>query len=681
MTIGFITKPYPRLSGYVTIAAIGTAFVFSLWALDSVIDSDGHRLAFGTHEWLTVGDVLRVDLTLNVDGLSAIMLVVVTSVSLLVQIYSQGYMHGDTGYSRYFAWMSLFTAAMLGLVLVDSILIVYVFWELVGLGSYLLIGFWFQKKSAADAAKKAFLTTRLGDIGFLLGILLIWTELDTFSIPLIQEAALHGEVSDTVITLFALGLFAGAVGQVGAVPAARLAARCHGRPDACVRAHPRRDDGRRRRVPGRADVPGVPGIGASAMTTVAYVGAFTAIFAASMGIVMTDIKRVLAYSTISQLGYMMLALGVGGYIAAIFHLFAHAFFKALLFLGSGSVNHATGTFDMRKMGGLRTSMPITYATFLIGGLSLAGVFPFAGFWSKDEILDFAWDDNTLLFTVAMVVVFMTAFYTFRAIFMTFHGEYKGGEPPEHGAHDAHAGSPHESPAVMVVPLLILAVPAFAAGFVNLPFGGLDNLAVLLEGALPLESEELLHHAEFSWPIAIGSAVLGLAGIGLAYADLRGEGDLRRVDTQRTRPRARGRREQVLHGRAVRGRRGARGVDALRHGLGTVVRHERRRRRCQRLGQRVTARRRRASLGAVGFGAGVRHGRVRRPRDRIHPHASAGGAVDERCAGVRGVLPCCGRACGRLHRAAREHRYGEMAGADGDRDDVRGGARARHRVRP
>jgi NADH-quinone oxidoreductase subunit L len=522
VTIGFGTRPYPKISGYVTVTAIGTAFVFSLWALDSVIESDGHRLAFGSHEWLNIGDALRIDLALNVDGLSAIMLVVVTSVSLLVQVYSQGYMHGDGGYSRYFAWMSLFTAAMLGLVLFDSILMVYVFWELVGLGSYLLIGFWFHKKSAADAAKKAFLTTRLGDIGFLLGILLIWTEADTFNIPLIQEAALHGELSDTVITLFALGLFAGAVGKSAQFP-----------------LHVWLPDAMEGPTPVSALIHAATMVAAgvylvarmfpvfqasdSAMTTVAYIGGFTAIFAASMGIVMTDIKRVLAYSTISQLGYMMLALGVGGYIAAIFHLFTHAFFKALLFLGSGSVNHATGTFDMRKMGGLRASMPITYATFVVGAISLAGVFPFAGFWSKDEILAFAWDDDKLLFFVAMAVVFMTAFYTFRAIYMTFHGEYAGGEPPgggeapEHGAHDAHSGEPHESPPVMALPLLLLAVPAFAAGFVNLPFGDLDQLGVLLEGALPLESEELLHHADFNWVIAIGSTALAVAGIGLAYA--------------------------------------------------------------------------------------------------------------------------------------------------------------------
>ncbi|MEX0751019.1 MAG: proton-conducting transporter membrane subunit, partial [Dehalococcoidia bacterium] len=202
------------------------------------------------------------------------------------------------------------------------------------------------------------------------------------------------------------------------------------------------------------------------------------------------------------------------YVAAIFHLFTHAFFKALLFLGSGSVNHATGTFDMRKMGGLRNYMPITYFTFLIGSLSLAGVFPLAGFWSKDEILGSAWDDNQLLFWVAMIVVFMTAFYTFRAVFLTFHGEYKGGEPSEHGAHDAHGGEPHESPSVMALPLLILAVPAVLAGLLNAPFN--QDIAHLLEGALPLESEELLHHAEFSWPIAIGSTALALAGIASAW---------------------------------------------------------------------------------------------------------------------------------------------------------------------
>jgi len=527
LTIAFATRPYPKLSGYVTIAAIGAAFALSLWALDSVIDNDGAALGFGAHEWLNIssdnlyiqrigGPSLHVDVGLRIDGLSAVMLVVVTSVSLLVQIYSQGYMEGDTGYSRYFMWMSLFTAAMLGLVIVDSILIVYVFWELVGLGSYLLIGFWFQKKSAGDAAKKAFLTTRLGDVGFAIGVLLIFTKADTFNIPLIQELAQRGELSDTVITLFALFVFAGAVGKSAQFP-----------------LHVWLPDAMEGPTPVSALIHAATMVAAGvylvarmfpvfqasdeAMTTVAYVGGFTAIFAASMGIVMTDMKRVMAYSTLSQLGYMMLALGVGGYIAAVFHLLTHAFFKALLFLGSGSVNHATNTFDMRKMGGLRKYMPITYVTFLVGSLSLAGIFPFAGFWSKDEILGSAWADDKILFLVAMAVVFMTAFYSFRAVFLTFEGDYRGGEEPEHGTHGGGHGKPHESGWVMALPLVILAVPAFAAGFVNLPFGSADGLAHILEGALPESSAEALHHEDFNLAIALGSLALAAAGIGLAYA--------------------------------------------------------------------------------------------------------------------------------------------------------------------
>ncbi|MHB8516220.1 MAG: NADH-quinone oxidoreductase subunit L, partial [Dehalococcoidia bacterium] len=386
LVTAFVTRPVPRLSGYVTIGAIGLAWLFALWTLGAVIHSGGRPLDFATYHWLRIGtdnQVLRnlggpnLDLTvgLRIDGLSAIMLVIVTSVSLLVQVYSQGYMHGDGGYSRYYAYMSLFTAAMLGLVIVNSIIFVYVFWELVGLGSYLLIGFWFHKESAANAAKKAFLTTRLGDIGFLLGILLIWTKTDTFNIPLLQSLAQNHQISQGVITLFALGLFAGAIGKSAQFP-----------------LHVWLPDAMEGPTPVSALIHAATMVAAGvylvarmfpvfqasseAMHTVAYIGGFTAIFAASMAMVMTDIKRVLAYSTISQLGYMMLALGVGGYVAAIFHLLTHAFFKALLFLGSGSVNHATGTFDMRKMGGLRKLMPVTYATFLVGALSLSGIVPF-----------------------------------------------------------------------------------------------------------------------------------------------------------------------------------------------------------------------------------------------------------------------------------------------------------------
>jgi NADH-quinone oxidoreductase subunit L len=251
-----------------------------------------------------------------------------------------------------------------------------------------------------------------------------------------------------------------------------------------------------------------------ALTVVAVIGAFTAIFAASIGLVMNDIKRVLAYSTISQLGYMMLGLGVGGVAFGIFHLFTHAFFKALLFLGSGSVNHSTGTFDMRLMGGLRKTMPWTYITFLIGSLSLAGIWPLAGFWSKDEILVAAFTNNPVLFTLAIITVFMTAFYMFRAIFMTFHGEYRGGAAPEHGSHDDHSHGPHESPLVMVAPLVILAVLAICVGWVNVT-GAFSQFMGHGEG------EQVGFVQGFfgvlTHPLPLISLIVGILGIFLAYA--------------------------------------------------------------------------------------------------------------------------------------------------------------------
>jgi NADH-quinone oxidoreductase subunit L len=454
------------------------------------------------------------------------MLVVVTGVSFLVQVYSQGYRAGDGGYYRYFAYMSLFTASMLGLILFDSILMIYVFWEMVGVSSYLLIGFWFDRPAAAAAAKKAFLVTRLGDLGFLGAILLIYAHTGTFDIAEIQELALAGAIGSTVLTVFALGVFAGAAGKSAQVPFQVWL------PDAMEGP-----------TPVSALVHSATMVAAGvylvarmfpvfhessdAMTVVGAIGGITAISAALLGLVMTDIKRVLAYSTISQLGYMMLALGIGAYVAAIFHLFTHAFFKACLFLGSGSVNHATNTFDLRLMGGLRKNMPITFITFVIAALSLSGVFPLAGFWSKDEILGDAWAHEKYLFWIALVTAGLTAFYMFRVIFMTFFGEYRGGgaehedETPalheEHAASTGHGATPHESPPVMTYPLIALAVMAIIAGFFNLPwrFGGLDHeVEHLLVGALP--SAELVEEGEFRLGVAALSSTLALGGIGLAY---------------------------------------------------------------------------------------------------------------------------------------------------------------------
>jgi NADH-quinone oxidoreductase subunit L len=509
-----------RLSGYLTMAAIAASFLLSLWALDSVLQEDGARIGFDAHEWVVVGP-LRIDIGITVDGLTAIMLIVVTSVSLLVQFYSQGYMRGDPGYNRYYAFMSLFTGSMLGLVLASNILQLFVFWELVGLCSYLLIGFWFYRDSARRAATKAFVVTRIGDLGFLSAILLIWTQTGELSIPHIQEMTAAGLIGSSIVAYFAGGIFAGAAGKSAQFP-----------------LHVWLPDAMEGPTPVSALIHAATMVAAGvylvarffpvfivseeAINAVVVVGAITAIMAASLAIVATDIKRVMAYSTISQLGYMMMALGVGAIGAAIFHLFTHAFFKALLFLGAGSVNHATGTFDMRKMGGLARFMPVTFLTTTVAGLALVGVFPLAGFWSKDEILIEAWAEKPLIFWTALAGVFLTAVYVGRMLFLTFGGEYKGG-PDWSGEHGAEVGQgaqtgsrpaePHESPWVMLLPLVVLATLAATAGFVNIA-GGMSDI---LEGWLPEETHELVAAGEFALWISVVSVAVGLAGLGLAWA--------------------------------------------------------------------------------------------------------------------------------------------------------------------
>ena len=502
----------PKIAGYLSIAAIGASFILSLVALVDVLGAGG-GIATHTHAWFQAGP-LELALGVRIDGLTAVMLVVVSSVSLLVQVYSQGYMEGDPGYGRYYAYMSLFITAMLGLVLADNLFMLFVFWELVGLSSYLLIGFWFHKPSAAAAAKKAFIVTRIGDLGLLAAILLIWTRHETLAIAEIHELAVTGALAGTTVTLFGLGLFAGAVGKSAQFP-----------------LHVWLPDAMEGPTPVSALIHAATMVAAGvylmarffpvldaapdAREVVGWIGAATVVVGASLALVQTDLKRVLAYSTISQLGYMMLALGVFGYAVAVFHLFTHAFFKALLFLGSGSVNHATNTFDMRRMGGLRTMMPITFWTFLIGTLSLSGVFPLAGFWSKDEILLEAWVNNRALYTVAAIASFVTALYMFRAVFLTFFGEYKGGEPVDHEDEDSHfhgdPAHPHESGWVMTVPLLILTAGAIAAGW----WAWGKEFHHFVEAAVPAAA---LHKApDFSYGIAITSSIIAVAGIASAWA--------------------------------------------------------------------------------------------------------------------------------------------------------------------
>jgi NADH-quinone oxidoreductase subunit L len=512
--IGFFVRPFvkaeSRVAGYITIAAIGGSLALSIWALFAVMAAPHHDIPIPDVTWVVIEDGVTIHLGLIMDSLTAVMLIVVTVVSLMVQIYSQGYMHGDPGYHRYYAWMSLFTASMIGLVMADNLLFLFVFWEMVGLCSYLLIGFWFHKPSAADAAKKAFIVTRLGDFGFLAGILLLYLNTGTFDIHELHEMAIAGALAGTVLTWAAIGIFAGAVGKSAQFP-----------------LHVWLPDAMEGPTPVSALIHAATMVAAGvflvarmfplfehsteALTTVAIIGGITAIFAASMGLVMNDIKRVLAYSTISQLGYMMLGLGAGGVAIGIFHLFNHAFFKALLFLCSGSVNHATGTFDMRLMGGLRKYMPWTYATFVIASLSIAGIWPLSGFWSKDEIVISAFESQPVLFYLAMITVFMTAFYMFRAVFMTFGGEYRGGDPNAHG-HEGHHGQPHESPPVMTIPLVILAVLSIFSGLWNVTghfsaFMGHGHAHGFLEG--------LFH--PFTQTLPWVSLILAGLGILLAYA--------------------------------------------------------------------------------------------------------------------------------------------------------------------
>ena len=500
-----------QVSGYITVLAIAASLGLSIWALGSVIDTPDHLREYPSHSWMDVGP-LDIKVGILMDSLTAIMLIVVTGVSLMIQVYSLGYMKRDPSISRFFAYMSLFTTSMLGLVLADNLVMLYLFWELVGLSSYLLIGFWHERPAAAAAAKKAFIVTRFGDLGFLIAILGVYMTLgsDGLDIATLHSVAGTPALAGMALTLIALGIFAGAVGKSGQFP-----------------LHTWLPDAMEGPTPVSALIHAATMVAAgvflvarffplfeassSAMHTVAYIGGATALFAATMGLVMTDIKRVLAYSTVSQLGFMMLALGVGALPAAIFHLFTHAFFKALLFLGAGSVNHATGTYDIRLMGGLARPMPWTFATFLIGGLAISGIPPLAGFWSKDDILNAAWNEEKGVYILGVAAAFLTAFYIFRLVFVTFLGEYRGGESQEQGGTPGRQASPHESPAIMVIPMVVLAAGAFAAGLANLPgfsiLGIPDSwMANFLSG----------HGEVFATGIATSSSLIAAIGIVSAY---------------------------------------------------------------------------------------------------------------------------------------------------------------------
>lgn len=440
---------------------------------------------------------LSIDLGVLVDPLTAMMLFVVTTIALLVAVYSVGYMHGDHGIARFYTYLSMFVASMLILVLANNYFMIFIGWELVGLCSYLLIGYYYQTFGAAKASQKAFLFNRVADFGFMLGFFLLFLHFGTFNFGELAEK-IPAEANTAFITLAAILVFIGPVGKSAQFP-----------------LHVWLPDAMEGPTPVSALIHAATMVAAgvyllarqyalfsssaTAMTVIMVVGGFTSIFAASMALVNNDIKRVLAFSTLSQLGYMVMAIGCGSIVAATFHLGTHAFFKALLFLGAGCVIHAVGSNDMKDMGGLGKIMPITTWTFMIGSLALAGIFPFAGFWSKDEILLAAFEKgHYFFFIVGELVAFMTAFYMFRLIFRTFFGE-------NHTKDKHHL---HECSKTMTIPLIILAVFSVFAGFVGAPFvhHGFSHFIYYGEP----------HHLQPSAFVMGLSTLMAVLGIVLAY---------------------------------------------------------------------------------------------------------------------------------------------------------------------
>ena len=498
---------------FVAILGVTVSLVFSVFALlfvAGIIPGGGQPIEFSVN-WIDLGEGGSFPVGVYIDGLAAVMLVVVCFVSLMIQLYSGGFMEGDPRFAWYYAVLNLFTASMLGLVLAPNFIELYVCWELVGLCSYILIGHWFEKPSARDAALKAFIVTRIGDAALFVAIIIFWAYTGTTSFDGISEAAQAGFIGESLFTTAVVLVFLGAVGKSAQFP-----------------LHVWLPDAMEGPTPVSALIHAATMVAAGvylvartydifvqseqAMLVVAYVGGFTALMAATMALVKKDIKRVVAYSTVSQLGYMMLGLGVGSYTAGFFHLYNHAFFKALLFLCAGSIIYAMGSYNLFEMGGLRQKMPLTFWTMVIAGLSLSGIFPFAGFFSKDAIVASTYDEHYyVLFGMALLTVFLTAFYIFRAIFLAFTGD-----PRTEMARGAV-----ESPGIMLGPMVLLAFLSVVSGWVGIPEGfGLPIKDYFAGFVVPSEfaRETLgLEPHPFSFVMAAISVGAGLLGIGLAYA--------------------------------------------------------------------------------------------------------------------------------------------------------------------
>ncbi|HXB11795.1 MAG TPA: NADH-quinone oxidoreductase subunit L [Bacteroidia bacterium] len=467
--IGLLNKRLPKqMVGFLASGTILASFIIAVCIFMNI---NGKSIVVPVMEWFSVGN-FSVSFSFLLDPLSAIFLMIITGVGFLIHVYSIGYMHDDDNHNIFFAYLNLFIFFMLILVMGSSYLLMFVGWEGVGLCSYLLIGFWFKNKAYNDAAKKAFVMNRIGDLGFLLGMILIFVTFGSTDYAKVFTQAQQGFIpGDTVITVITLLLFVGAMGKSAQIPLYTWLPDAMAGPtpvSALIHAATMVTAGIY--MVARSGV--LYALSPVSMFVVALIGVVTAVFAATIALAQNDIKKVLAYSTVSQLGYMFLGLGVGAFSASVFHVMTHAFFKALLFLGAGSVIHGlSGEQDIRKMGGLRKKMPITYITFLLATLAIAGIPPFSGFFSKDEILAHAYSSNKFFWMLGLLGSMMTAFYMFRLFFLVFMGEYRGDDK-------IHA---HESPKVMTVPLMILAALATFGGFVGVPeaLGGKSLIADFL----------------------------------------------------------------------------------------------------------------------------------------------------------------------------------------------------------
>ncbi len=539
ISLNKLTNNLRQINAVFVLTLLGASMVLSFGLLWSQFQ--GHEAFTYTLEWATAGD-FHLSMGYTVDHLSALMSVIVTTVAFLVMIYTDGYMAHDSGYVRFYAYLSIFSSSMLGLVLSPNLVQIYIFWELVGMCSYLLIGFWYDRQAAADACQKAFVTNRVGDFGLLLGMLGLYWATGSFEFDVVGDRLVElvssGAISSFLAILFAVLVFLGPVAKSAQFPLHVWLPDAMEGPtpiSALIHAATMVAAGVfliARMYPVFEPIP-------AAMSVIAWTGAATAFLGATIAITQNDIKKGLAYSTISQLGYMVMAMGIGAYTAGLFHLMTHAYFKAMLFLGSGSVIHGMEDVvghnpilaqDMRLMGGLRKFMPITSITFLVGTLAICGIPPFAGFWSKDEILGLAFAANPVLWFIGWATAGLTAFYMFRMYFMTFEGTFRGTDHQIQAKllkaaavtaeedHHHHSDKPHESPLSMTFPLMALAVPSALIGLLGMPW------ANRFEGFVfsPNEAVELAEHAEhfdLTEFLIMGGNSVGIALIGITIASL------------------------------------------------------------------------------------------------------------------------------------------------------------------